>query len=106
MAGTRFEDGNISGSFLRASFDKPSMHSAIKKLQEEFAPRGIGLVEASLRWLCYHSMLGKDDSIILGASSMKQLEMNMDAIGKGPLDEGMLSVLDEVWEMVKANAPL
>lgn len=105
LTGTRFEEGNMLGMFLRKSYDKPSMHSAVKKLQAKLASYGIGLPEASLRWLYYHSALGKDDAVILGANSMDQLQSNLDALSKGPLEQGIVQFYDEIWETVKADVP-
>ena len=81
------------------------MHSAVKKLQAGLDPLGISLPVASLRWLYYHSMLGKDDGMILGASSMDQLQSNLDALAKGPLGKGVVKLFDEAWQTVKADAP-
>ena len=105
LTGTRFEEGNLAGMFLKGSYDKPSMHNAVKKLQSELSPHGISVAEASLRWLYYHSALGKDDAIILGASSMSQLESNLNAFAKGPIDQALVKIFDEAWETVKADAP-
>ena len=95
----------MDGMFLRASFDKPSMHDAVKRLQAEFQPHGISVTEASLRWLYHHSALKEEDGVILGASSMEQLHENLNALTKGPLDESMVKVFDEVRQMVEADAP-
>ena len=40
---------------------------------------GFSLKEATLRWMMHHSILGKDDGVILGASSTEQMEENITA---------------------------
>jgi hypothetical protein len=71
-------------------FDKPSMHSAVKKLQAVIKPQGITLTEASLRWLVYHSALREGDGVTLGASKMSHLEDNTKDIAKGPLPDDVV----------------
>lgn len=38
---------------------------------------GLALPEASNRWLQHHSALQQDDAVIIGAATVKQLEMNL-----------------------------
>ena len=65
------------------------------------------IVEATYRWLAYHSMLNGDrgDAIIIGASRLSQLETNMTTLENGELPEEVLSVIEEAWKICKADAP-
>jgi aflatoxin B1 aldehyde reductase len=49
--------------------------------------------------MMHHSQLKKDygDKVIIGASSKKQLEMNLVDFEKGPLDESVVKALDQGW---------
>ena len=55
------------------------------------------LHEAALRWIFYHSALGENDGVILGASKISQIQDNLESIRKGPLEPGLVEVFDEVW---------
>lgn len=101
LTGTRFEDGNMMGAVYRKLYDKQVMHSAIEKLQNVVQSHGITTVAASLRWLAFHSMLGKDDGIILGASKVAHIQGNAKDIKKGPLPEGVVKALEQIWGIVK-----
>ena len=78
--GTRFDGEGFAPKFQRMMFDKPELHDAIRKLNDALEPLGISKIEASLRWICYHSKLGSNDGIILGASKTEQLVANKEAI--------------------------
>jgi aflatoxin B1 aldehyde reductase len=49
----------------------------------------------------HHSVLGEGDGIILGSSRLDQLRGNVEMCGKGPLDEELLELVEELWETVK-----
>lgn len=76
----------------------------IRKVCEKF---GIHIVEATYRWLAFHSMLNssKGDAIIIGASRMEQLKQNIEALKKGTLPEEVVQVFEEAWEISKNDAP-
>ena len=105
LSGTRFADGNQVGSFYKGMYDKPVMHSVMEELQSFLQPRGVSPAEASLRWLCYHSALGEDDGIILGASKISQFEANMEDLSHGPLPAEVVEVFERIWKSAKQEAP-
>ena len=47
----------------------------------------------------------KGDGIIVGASSIQQLEGTMVGLERGPLSEQAQKGCEEVWKMVEADAP-
>ncbi|KAI0099188.1 Aldo/keto reductase [Nemania sp. FL0031] len=98
--GTRFEAGNVMGQFYRAQYDKKEMHDAIRYLTDILDSKGISKVEASLRWIAYHSNLGAEDGIIIGASKLSQLTQNVEAIAKGPLDDKTVSAMEGMWQSI------
>jgi aflatoxin B1 aldehyde reductase len=82
---------------------------ALELIREACDKEGISMVEASYCWLLRHSQLKADtDGILLGASSMAQLNQNLDACTaaaeKGPLSDEMLAAFDKAWELTKAGA--
>jgi aflatoxin B1 aldehyde reductase len=74
------------------------MHAAMTDLLDTLEPLGIAGSEACLRWLYYHSALGEDDGVILGASKMPQIVQNMADISKGPLPTEVLQKIDSFWK--------
>ncbi|KAI0395383.1 Aldo/keto reductase [Xylariaceae sp. FL0594] len=96
--GTRFEAGNAMGQGYRMMFDKKEMHEAIEFLNNTLESKGVSKVEASLRWIAYHSQLRETDGIILGASKVQQIIQNAQAIGQGPLDESIVDAIEEMWK--------
>lgn len=83
------------------TFDKPSVNAAMQRFVKACEKKGITSTEASLRWIMHHSVLGEGDGIILGASRVDQLKGNIEMCGKGPLDEELLKLVDELWDTVK-----
>lgn len=65
------------------------------------------MVEATYRWLAFHSVLNADlgDSILIGASKYAQLEQNIVTIEKGPLPEDVVAAFERAWQHCKADAP-
>jgi aflatoxin B1 aldehyde reductase len=75
----------------------------VKNCQED----GVLLAEAALRWLAYHSKLNCNhgDAVIIGASSMKQLVHNIDAIKEGPLPSNIVNSFDSAWDEATSFSP-
>ena len=104
LKGTRFEDGNLMGRMARHWYDKAGMHAGIEQLQTICKDNKVGMDEAAMRWLVYHSVLGAQDAVILGASKVAQIEGNARDLKKGPLPYGLVKELDALWDVVKADA--
>jgi aflatoxin B1 aldehyde reductase len=97
LARTRFSGESTQQYFLN-TFDKPEAHDALKMLNTTCQEHGVSLSEVCLRWLMYHSALGEEDAIILGAKRLDQLEMNVLACRKGPLPQALVSAVDKMSE--------
>lgn len=84
-----------------------SYFDAIDKLNIVSEKYGIGITEATFRWLAYHSMLSQErgDGVIIGASSIKQLEDNVSYVEEGRLPEEVVYVINESWNICKQDAP-
>lgn len=66
------------------------------------------MVETALRWVVNHSALNiKDgnDGVIIGVSSLAQLDGNLKDCEKGPLPEEVLEALDKAWLVSKSATP-
>ncbi|KAJ7701488.1 NADP-dependent oxidoreductase domain-containing protein [Mycena rosella] len=101
--GTRFADGNLMGQSFKAQYDKAEMHAAINDLGNIIRAQGISSIEASLRWVCFHSALHPEDGVILGASSTAQLAQNVAWIEKGALPEKVIAAMDVISRQVSGK---
>lgn len=97
------------GSMYRNRYFKDSTFEALRLIEPVAQKHNLTLVEIALRWCVHHSHLkiknGGRDGIIIGVSSLSQLEGNLRDLEKGPLPEEVVERLDEIWNNVtKANA--
>ena len=60
----------------------------------------ISMVEATYRWILHHSALGSDDGILLGASSVHQLEENLNGMKDETLPPSVVEAFDAAWNIV------
>ena len=81
---------------------------AIKSIQKACDEENISLIEATFRWLLQYSALGGNDGILLGASSISQLEQNLEACSLTPdekiLSPSVLKAFDEAWKRTESGA--
>ena len=107
-----FEDTPAPGRFARLKsyrerYWKHSYFDAVDQIRNACDSEGIPMAEAAYRWLANHSCMRteKNDGILLGASRQEQLLQNLEAAGKGPLPDSVLSAMDEAWEIAKNDSP-
>ncbi|KAH8883108.1 aldehyde reductase [Thozetella sp. PMI_491] len=88
--------------------ENPKFMAALGKWVSIAEGEGIGGAELAYRWVAYHSGLKREhgDALIIGASSLQQLEETLSGIEKGPLSDTALLGIDEVWEGLKDEPPL
>lgn len=71
-------------------------------------PEGMNLVTATYLWLQLHSCLCENDGILLGASSIEQLEENIAACdlsqGVKSLPSTLLDAFEKAWEITQENS--
>ena len=98
LPGTRFDKNAayLDRYWNDAAFD------AVSELAAAAEVAGRSLISVSLNWLLHHTMT---DSIILGASSVGQLQANLKALGEGPLSPEMIETCDRVWQRLRGAAP-
>jgi len=61
----------------------------------------------ALRWTLYHSLLSGEynDGVIVGCSSLQQMEQNLTYIDQGPLPKHLVEEMEMVWQSVKGVGP-
>ncbi len=74
---------------------------AIQVIREATEKCGLTMIEATYRWLAYHSMLDGDrgDAILIGASKLNHLIDNMNTVKAGPLPEEVVDAFKRAWDM-------
>ncbi|KIJ65225.1 hypothetical protein HYDPIDRAFT_27944 [Hydnomerulius pinastri MD-312] len=88
---------------LRAKYQ--DYEAAFQQLSESLTRYKVTGAEAALRWLQHHSLLTAEDAILIGASSLHQLEVNVKACEGGPLPDEVVKLLEEAWTTYKGRAP-
>jgi aflatoxin B1 aldehyde reductase len=108
----RYDAVPSSGRFAlrpnyRDRYWKPSLFEARGPLADRCVDAGIPLAEAAYRWLAFHSHLDRDkgDGMIIGASSLNQLEQNLAAITQGALPLVVSEAFDEAWRAARPDSP-
>lgn len=109
------------GALYRSRYFKDSAFEALDLIEDRLAASKeknsgeevFSLVEIALRWLVHHSVLkfhssgdmgqGCNDGIIIGVSSVEQLQKNLDFFEKGPLPDWLVDTLDEAWAITKKD---
>lgn len=74
---------------------------AIQIIREATEKCDMTMIEATYRWLAYHSMLNgdRDDAILIGASKLNHLISNMETVKAGPLPEEVVDAFKCAWDM-------
>jgi aflatoxin B1 aldehyde reductase len=84
------------GEMYRKRYFKDSTFEALQIIEPVVEKHGLTMVETALRWIVNHSALNiKDgtDGVIIGVSSLGQLDENLKDCEKGPLPEEVLQAL-------------
>ncbi|KAI3587998.1 NADP-dependent oxidoreductase domain-containing protein [Fusarium oxysporum f. sp. albedinis] len=97
--GGRFDQSLFLGGLYSDRYLKPSISEATEKALAAASRHRISGHAAALRWTAHHGSLSKElgDSIIIGASSLEQLNSNIDAIEDGPLPDDVADALGAVY---------
>lgn len=87
---------------------RPAYLEALALLVATCASHSIPVQDAAQRWLVHHSLLdaAHGDGVILGASSVEQLQANLDAcVGGGPLPVSIVETFELAWELTEGSCP-
>ncbi|XP_075966915.1 aflatoxin B1 aldehyde reductase member 3 [Anarhichas minor] len=103
--------GNNLASAYRDRYWKQSHFEAIdlvlKALETVYGSEKPSITSAAMRWMYHHSQLKGDlgDGVIIGMSSIEQLQQNLAAAEEGPLDERAVASFNEAWNLVAHKCP-
>ena len=78
---------------------------ALKLIQSACAESKLSMVEATYLWLLRHSALQSSDGILIGASSIEQLEQNLKSCSRASdedseLPEPVLDAFQKAWDLI------
>ena len=104
----RFSDVSAGqGARYRARYFRDTNFQALQLAERAAEKHGLTMVETALRWMVHHSQLrirDGNDGVIIGVSSVAQIEDNLDHLEKGPLPDEVVQALDEAWEVSKPGS--
>jgi aflatoxin B1 aldehyde reductase len=91
----------------RSRYWKKPFFEALELLTAACREQGVPLVRAAYGWLMHHSGLSAaaGDGLILGASSLMQLEQNLEAMQQPPLPAPIVQAFEIAWEAAKPECP-
>ncbi|KAK5102625.1 hypothetical protein LTS08_003425 [Lithohypha guttulata] len=97
------------GGMYRERYFKDSNFEALKLIEPVATKYGLSLLEIAFRWCVHHSKLNMKeggDGVVIGISSLTQLESNLNDLEQGSLPEEIVEVLDHAWQITKPSCPL
>ncbi|KAF9899911.1 hypothetical protein EC991_008145 [Linnemannia zychae] len=100
--GSRYDSTTPIGKMVRGMYWNKANFEAVESLTKVAKESNLTLLEATLRWMRHHSGLTAKDGILIGASTVAQLEESLTELDKGPLPQDMIKAFDEAWEHVKS----
>ena len=108
----KFEEAPSDGRFThrpnyQGRYWKKSFFDAVDLIKATSKKYDVSSVEATYRWLAYHSMLSgeRGDAILIGASKLSHLRQNMDAVKAGPLPKELVEAFESAWEITRGDSP-
>ncbi|KAG9002384.1 hypothetical protein FRB93_011501 [Tulasnella sp. JGI-2019a] len=98
--GSRFDKDLPGGKIYSHWYAHDGVIQAVGVVHKAAAKKNLTLIEVALRWLQHHSVLREGiDGVILGVSSLAQLESNIGDSEKGPLPDSVLVAIEEAWKI-------
>ena len=90
-------------------FYTPQCFAAVESIKNACEAAGISMTDATYRWLLLHSELSHNDGLLLGASSIEQLEQNLNACSITDADDlklppAVLEAMNSAWDITKEGA--
>ena len=95
------------GGAYRDRYFKDATFKALQLVEQAAEKHDLTVIETALRWMVHHSGLSiKDgnDGILIGISSVAQLEQNLTNLEKGPLPDEVVQALDQAWELNRLDS--
>lgn len=94
--------GRFSKSRYRERYWKDELFEAVERLEVVARESGTTVRDLALRWVRHRPVV---TTVLIGASSDRQLEQNLVSLQAPPLDADVLAACDEVWEGLRGVAP-
>ena len=108
----KYEDAPDDGRFThrpnyQKRYWKKSFFDAVDLIKNAAGKYGISSIEATYRWMVYHSMLNgeRGDAVLIGASKLSHLIQNMETLKAGPLPEDVITAFEDAWLIAKGDSP-
>ncbi|MCJ1391046.1 hypothetical protein MMC18_003907 [Xylographa bjoerkii] len=107
IPGGRFDSSSRIGKLYGGLYLKEELLTAAHRVHDEAQKHGLTGQAVALRWVLHHSALSEQhgDAMIIGASSLHQLEENLEICDGGPLPDDIVKVVEEVWQSARPFAP-
>jgi aflatoxin B1 aldehyde reductase len=104
----RFDPSRKYGDAYNKRFGKPCFLNALEQWAAVAEQEGTTKADLAYRWVRYNSALKPEygDAIIIGATSLGQLEQTLKGIDSGPVSGEAARAIDGIWEGVKGEAVL
>ena len=104
----RFDKSTTLGPVYQKLYNKPLLLTALTEWDNISKEAGISKAALAYRWTTYNSNLNPEsgDGIILGATRPAQLKETLESLTKGPLEQWIVSRIEEVWNAARDEAPL
>jgi len=74
-------------------------------LKDIYPNENVSIAEAAYRWMYHHSGLVEGDAVIVGASSIDQLKINLKNAEKGVLDDRVVEFFEAWWKNTSHLCP-
>ena len=108
-AGTgRWDPNSFLGKTYLALYGKPSYMDALDAWVQIAKDEGVSQGELAYRWVCCNSALRTDrgDGILIGGVKPDSFREAVGWIKKGPLSGDAVKRIEEIWDTIRADAPL
>lgn len=106
----RFSAQSPTGQNYRNRYFRDTTFAAVRVIEAAARKHGLTMAECAFRWTRHHSQLRfaphGNDGVVIGVSSVGQMESNVRDLEKGPLPGDVVEAFEEAWTLTKATAPV
>jgi len=107
IAGRWDKDSKV-GKLYNGLYNKPHLVAALTQWEEAAEKAKATTAALAYRWVLHHSAITPrhGDGMIVGASTVEQVQQTLSYINDGPLPQEVLPLIEDIWQTVKHEAPL